>query len=155
MPNRGCTFVYCKHTLKTKTMPEFSARRNADFYSACVKAIQRPSNRHRPLRQIVEEVGASPAPGYYVSYLHALRHCRQYSAEGCQSRKRARLAMWREIQAKVDLRMARGMKRHEAISDVLCSSSASSFFLAPNSAWRLFKDLRCKHYRKHLSKREL
>lgn len=138
---------------KQDTMSQLSSRRDADFYSACVAAISRPDNRHRPLRKIIEEVGASPAPGYYVTYLHALRYCLKYSADGFRSRKRARIEMWREIQAKVEKRQARGMKRHEAISDVLCSSSASSFFLAPDTAWRLFRELRYRHYRKNNSKK--
>ncbi len=128
-------------------MLEFSEKRNRDFYKACCDALGRSYNRHRPVGEIVREVAESPAPGYYVSYYHATRKLRRYSSPGKESRKRERMAMWREIEGKVTaLMQSRGMRRYEAIAHVLSGATASSFFMAPRTAMQVFN--RMRHYRK-------
>ncbi len=76
----------------------------------------------------------SAAPCYYVSYDMAVRTVRELRRGQLATLSPLRRRMWEEIDRKVASFEARGMGYHRAVSAVLRTATASSFFISPVTA---------------------
>ncbi|MCM1137771.1 MAG: hypothetical protein NC221_03550 [Duncaniella sp.] len=124
--------------------------RNRHFMNACSEIIK---NTHSPLklREVALQAAMSPAPHYYCTFEYALRMLRVLRHNRLKLRNDRRLALWKELLGKVEgLMERRGYKLTDALSHVLCSCSASQFFISPSTAYRLAYEVGCSelHCRK-------
>lgn len=123
-----------------------TATRNRHFMDACRTVIATATG---PVTSgyIARKAAAMPAPGYYVSFDYALRVLRYMRRSGFIPREgKGAGALWRELCSKVTaLQQRHRIPDSEALSRVLADGKASSFFIRPATALRLYH--RLKHTR--------
>lgn len=127
--------------------------RNLHFMNRCRKLLAADAGRFDSAYRLAEVVAASSAPLYYVTFPYAHRVMRRYFSKGeLPGNSERRVAMWREIMERVKMRMSRSTDNDtEALAYVL-QQPASSFFLEPSSAERLYsRMLNCRR-RRHFNR---
>ncbi len=129
-----------------KTTFSNESTRNRHFMEACRKVLSESAGLTAAM--VAERAAALPAPCYYITYGYALRRLRALRKQGDPSAgnpKGAR-ALWAELHLRVDaLSRRHGISDSEALARVLAEGRASSFFLAPRSALRLYQAIRFRH----------
>lgn len=125
--------------------------RNLHFFSRCRESLAENPEQFASAHSLAKQVASSPAPLYYVTFPYAHRVMRHFFLTGTlPGNSPMRVAMWREIMTRVASRMLlTACSDTDALQHVL-AQKASSFFLEPASAERLF--VRIRHIRKHSSK---
>lgn len=125
--------------------------RNLHFFSRCQKALAENPARFTSAHALANHVALSPAPLYYVTFPYAHRVMRRFFLTGSlPGSSPLRVAMWREIMTRVGNRMLlTACPDTDALQHVL-AQKASSFFLEPTSAERLY--VRIRHLRKRSDK---
>lgn len=120
-----------------------TSTRNRHFMDACRTVIATDTG---PLTSgyIARKAAAMPAPGYYVSFDYALRVLRYMRRSGIIPRQgNGAGALWRELGCKVTaLQQRHCISDSEALSRVLADGNASSFFIRPATALRLYHRLK-------------
>ncbi len=123
------------------TRQKIDTPRNRHFM--CIVRQLLATGQYNSLAEVTAAAASHPAPQYYVSYDYALRRLRNGGPVHTERMTTAGEAMWRELSGKVarvqeiyDINLA------EALQRVLTDSRASSFFLSPSSALRLYHQLR-------------
>lgn len=124
--------------------------RNLHFMERCRRLLASDAGRFDSALRLAGEVSASPAPFYYVTFPYAHRVMRRFFAKGeLPGNTPRRIAMWREIMERVAKRMSISRDSDtEALAYVL-QQPASSFFLEPSTAERLYSHLincRLRHF---------
>ncbi len=114
-------------------MLELIDRRNRDFARRC-KEIMEQNHAPLSLTALATMAAESAAPCYYVSYDMAVRTVRELRRGQLATLSPLRRRMWEEIDRKVASFEARGMGYHRAVSAVLRTATASSFFISPVTA---------------------
>lgn len=128
----------------TNTHPskDYTAR-DRDFMRACRRVIAESDDPCLTIAKVTAQAAAMRAPSYYVEYSYAMRKLNALAARRRSLDNKTTCSRWTEIQSRVDALMARyGPTRNEALVRVLREGGASSFFLAPRSAARLYLRLR-------------
>ncbi len=134
-----------------------TTQRDRDFLRVCRRILALSPRTDLTAAEVAEIAAGSPAPSYYLSYDYARRMVSErrrgvrtvrnpMPASDSQPIERRR----DEIVRKVEALMARypGLKERDAIARVL-AGPASSFFIAPDTARRLFTHLRRPLRRPH------
>lgn len=120
--------------------------RDRDFMRECRRVIATSADPHLTVDKVTAEAASRRAPSYYVEYPYAIRKlnaiaARRHKLDGKQCNGR-----WIEILERAGALMRRhGITRNDAVARVLREGNASSYFLAPASATRLY--LRLRHRR--------
>lgn len=115
--------------------------RQSQFFQLCRQISRRSIADGTKLsaRQIVDIALKSPAPSYYVEYTYALRRLSRPLPTGtrCPS---PRNLMWNEISRRVNNRRQNrpNLSLGQALSLILAEGNASSFFISPAYALRLY-----------------
>ena len=128
----------------TDTPPskDYTAR-DRDFMRACRRVIAESSDPDLTIAKVSARAAAMRAPSYYVEYSYAMRKLNALAARRSRLDGKTTCARWTEIQSRVEALMERhDLTRNEALARVLREGGASSFFLAPRSAARLYLRLR-------------
>lgn len=100
------------------------------------------TGHYNSLAEVAAAAAREPAPQYYVSYDYALRRLRKGKSFHAD-RTTMTEDMWRELGEKVAcVQEMFGIDLGRALQRVLTDSKASSFFLSPASALRLYYQLR-------------
>lgn len=127
---------------------QITDRRDRDFMSACRRAMPKIKG---PLTSmaIAEMAAKSPAPEFYVSYLHALRTVSlMRRREGFP--KSGNRSQYAEISRRAGILEHRhGLKLRDAVARVLAEGNAPSFYLTPLSARNLFNKLSRRARQRH------
>lgn len=139
-----------------------ATQRDRDFLRVCRRLLALTTRTDLTVAELAEMAADSPAPSYYLSFDYARRMLSERrrgvktvrnptpSHTSLLSPRRQSPAERRraEIAAKVADLMVRspGLKEADALTRVL-AGPASSFFLAPDTARRLFSHLRRPHRR--------
>lgn len=128
--------------------------RNMHFMNRCRKLLATDAGRFGSAFRLAGEVASSPAPLYYVTFPYAHRIMRRYFSKGeLPGHTERRVAMWHEIMERVKTRMLRSADTDtEALAYVL-QQPASSFFLEPSSAERLYSRMINSRRRRHFNNR--
>lgn len=132
----------------TDTHPskDYTAR-DRDFMRACRRVIAESSDPNLTIAKVTARAARMRAPSYYVEYSYAMRKLNALAARRHTLDSKTVCSRWTEIQARVAALMERrALSRNEALARVLREGGASSFFLAPRSAARLY--LRLRHGRR-------
>ena len=117
--------------------------RDRDFMQACRHVIARSTDPHLTIAKVTAAASAMRAPSYYVEYSYAVRKLNNLEAGRHTLDSKLSNKRWIEIRERVDRLMSRhGIKRNEALARVIRDGGASSFFLSPRSAARLYLHLR-------------
>lgn len=135
-----------------------SRRRHKDFLAACRRIVASQPKGAQPLMvgDVARLAAQSPAPCYYVSFDYALRMYNRILRQGTSGVLGPMGRCWQEIADKVRGMVDRSEGRlsvKQAMARVLAGESASSFFLSPPTARRLYHHaLRQRRLRPHLRK---
>lgn len=119
--------------------------RNRHFIARCRQLMaETPAGTPISREDIARRAALSPAPCYYCSYEYALRVIRVLRHGRLPMRRDRRLAMYEEINGKINKLMERNPSYSlpRALGHVLASASASQFFIAPATALTLAEKLR-------------
>ncbi|MBD5247314.1 MAG: hypothetical protein HDS54_04000 [Barnesiella sp.] len=128
-------------------MGEYTEQRNRDFMAAYRREMRAmfAKGEEMNVERIIARVVEQEAPGYYVSYRYARRAVGDLMERGVIDRydgglrRHSRRDMMIEIGRKCAERMReRGMGLGQALTDVLVSERASSFFMTRAYARQLF-----------------
>ncbi len=119
------------------------AARDRDFMRACRQVIAESTDTSLTIDKVTARAAQMQAPSYYVEYSYAMRKLNALAARRHTLDSKTVCSRWTEIQARVAALMERrALSRNEALARVLREGNASSFFLAPRSAARLYLRLR-------------
>lgn len=119
------------------------SQRDRDFMTACRKVISESTETDLTVDKVAARAAAMKAPAYYVEYSYAMRKLNALAARRAKLDSKVTCRRWEEIRSRVERLMElRGLKRNDALARVLREGDASSFFLAPRSATRLYLRLR-------------
>lgn len=115
--------------------------RNRHFLNAARRLIEAvPANGYLDLQSIAAKVANSPAPRYYCNYSYALRMLYVYRSDRIKLKEGRRKALWAELNAKVDRKLAAGCPTvSDALADVLAGGGASQFFISPVTALNILR----------------
>lgn len=156
LPTEKPSAKFMRHHSSVNT----TTQRDHNFLKVCRHIAATSPRTDLTAAQIAEMAAASPAPSYYLTYDYARRMLSERRRgvrsvrnpmgistsllSGAQLTPMERRRV--EISGKVRTLMARfpGLKEGEALTRVL-AGPASSFFLAPESARRLYTQLRRHH----------
>ncbi|MCH5325719.1 MAG: hypothetical protein J1E29_00780 [Duncaniella sp.] len=119
--------------------------RNRHFIDRCRAIIASSPRGYTISRAEVARMAAeSPAPCYYCTFTYALRMLRLLRHGRLRLRRDRRLALWMEINTKVDrlLALRPGTSLPTALANVLAEGNASQFFISPATALSLAERLR-------------
>lgn len=119
--------------------------RNRHFIARCRQLMaETPAGKPISREDIAHRASMSPAPCYYCSYGYALRVIRVLRHGRLPMRRDRRLAMYEEINGKIDRLMERNPSYTlpRALGHILASASASQFFISPARALSLAERLR-------------
>ncbi|MCM1484220.1 MAG: hypothetical protein NC043_07775 [Muribaculaceae bacterium] len=124
----------------------YQRMRDADFMRVMQQEIALTDGRLTQA-QAAERAVTHPAPSYYVGMpyaLRVLRHIRRTGVMPWHGTGHGR--RWVEIVRRVDaIRLRHGVSDPEALARVLAEGHASSFFIEPGTALRLYHRLRRRH----------
>jgi len=124
-----------------KTHPNPITPRELHFMESCRKVIQGHSGKLNAA-EIARLGAAAPAPGYYLDFGYALRRLRMMNTGKYIPRRGTAAARWQELRNRVnDLCRRHGITDSDALMRVLAEGNASSFFLTPSSALRLYRHI--------------
>lgn len=119
------------------------SQRDRDFMTACRKVISESTETDLTVDKVAERAAAMKAPAYYVEYSYAMRKLNALAARRAKLDSKVTCRRWEEIRGRVERLMElHGLNRNDALARVLREGDASSFFLAPRSATRLYLRLR-------------
>lgn len=125
------------HLIPTKDTP--LSRRDRDFMAACKRVIARSASRSLTVAQVASLAALEPAPEYYTTYGYALKRLRSLRAGHPHRDPGPR---WTELlQRTEELCRRRGIRFHVALAHVL-AGGASSFFMCPSTARRVYHRVR-------------
>ncbi len=123
------------------TQPNLNSERNRHFMLAVRRLLA--TGRYATAVELTAAAALEPAPQYYVTFSYALRRLRNGAPLHTSRRPTRATAMWTELSEKVNrLRQSHHLSLADALTRVLTDSPASSFFLSPSSALRLYHHLR-------------
>lgn len=112
-----------------------------DAIENCRKAMRDACGGEEPLEsQLFEAVAQIQAPGYFVTFDYAYRLVGLWIREGGADPRSRRGQMIAEIAGKCAGQMAQypGMSLAEALTRVLASGNATSFFLSPMQIKKIY-----------------
>ena len=119
------------------------SQRDRDFMTACRKVISESTETDLTVDKVAARAAAMKAPAYYVEYSYAMRKLNALAARRAKLDSKVTCRRWEEIRSRVERLMElRGLNRNDALARVLREGGASSSFLAPRSATRLYLRLR-------------
>lgn len=119
-----------------------TALRNRHFMDAC-RRVMKADNGHLTSAIIAQQAAMTRAPHYYISFNYALRILRRMRRGYAHRTGNEAGAMWREIDERVfNLEHRHHISDSEALARVLAEGNASSFFLRPATALRLYHRLK-------------
>lgn len=129
-------------------------RRDTDFMKTCRKVMQESGKKQLTTRKITEIASKMPAPGYYVTFTYALRVIRSMNNKKLHTKTDFASKRWEELKLRVNaLTKRHNISDTEALARVLAQGGATSFFISPTTALRLYQRLRKRHLneiRKHI-----
>jgi hypothetical protein len=129
---------------------DMKLRRDADFWAECRAVIDADKTGRMTERRVAEIAAARVAPRYYVSDEYALRitrYMRRYPERVSIVGRAA--VQWHEIFTKVErMRTVLGIGDEEALWRVLDGEKASSYFMTPEQAVKVYR--KCKKHMRGL-----
>lgn len=121
--------------------------RDTDFMKACRRVIAESRGDGLTAADVATQAALMEAPGYYVGFDYARRMVRRIRRSGSMPWNGEGVGRrWVEIVARMDGLKARyGIDDGDALARVLGEGRASSFFIQPASALRLYYRIRRRH----------
>lgn len=125
----------------------YQRMRDRDFMKAVRRTTGEMAQAFPTVAEVTSRAAKAPAPSYYVGMTYGIRALRRIRRTGhLPWNGRGAGRRWAEIVARVDACRARhGVSDTEALARVLAYGHASSFFIEPSSALRLYHRLRRRH----------
>ncbi len=113
---------------------------DADFFQTCQKVAKRNADRRLSVKELTRLAAASPAPSYYLTLDYAINQLRRIRLSGVYPfPDSARGQKWIELDERVRrIERRRNIPFTKAVEKVLTDGKASSFFLSPTSAMRIY-----------------
>ncbi len=120
-----------------------SRQRHRDFLAACRRVVASQPKGTVPLTvsEVARLASQSPAPSYYVSFDYAMRMFHRIKRQGSSGVEGPMDKCWQEIADRVTAMVEQShgkLNFRQAMARVLARGSASSFFLSPATARRLY-----------------
>lgn len=117
--------------------------RDRDFLAACRRYIARSSRTDLTVSEVTAAVAAEPAPAYYLTYEYALRILREKPADTGRGTAAAIIRRRRELTERFNAYMAANPSAdpRDAVMTIL-ESTASSYFISPETARRIYSHSR-------------
>lgn len=117
------------------------SRRDRDFMAACKRVIERSASRSLTVAQVTALAAREPAPEYYTTFSYALKRLLMLRSGRLQRQPSAR---WVELLERTEeLSRRRGIRFRVALAHVM-AGGASSFFMCPSTARRVYHRVRSR-----------